>query len=822
MDCPSCSESIDADSKFCSFCGSLFSEGEIKNPLTIGRDPENDIILNFPQVSSKHALLIKEKNGWVLEDMQSTNHTYINDRSIPVFRQQITSEDTIFFGSYKVSASRLLSFSQNTALGRSDPKKISIPEGEIIFGRDPDCSVPLNFPQISWHHAQLTRDPNSSVLKDLGSTNGTYVNGKRIKQCKVTQDDTIAFGSFEFKLTEDHRIVKRNFQGDIRIDADNITVQVWDKKESKSKTLLDNISLSIYPSEFVGLMGPSGAGKTTLMLALNGYLKPTKGDSRINDHSLFRNYDSFRSYIGYIPQDDIIHPELTVFEALNYTARLRLPSDTSKKEISALIDKVLSQLGLVDFDQGIDVKNVLIGSSESKGISGGQRKRVNLAMELLTEPSLLFLDEPTSGLSSEDTLVVMNLLRHLANNGKTIILTIHQPSLEAYKKLDNVIILSKGKLAYYGPAHPDAINFFNPDGSLKNNPSESSNLNEEESVCPSCKHGWSDLTLNPDNALRGLAKGEEKKIDWESRYKKDSPHYKAYIQDRRKNTSDSVPRNDSNNASYPFNFRQWVILTQRFLTIKRKDFLNTTILFLQAPIIALIVALVFFEQKGDLSATPAIPLFFLVISAVWFGASNAAREIVAEKAIYLRERMVNLKIPSYVFSKYTVLGVLCFFQCLVFVAIIHPILDLNGDFIKILGSAFLASLSGLSIGLFISSISKTQQAAISLIPIVLLPMVILGGGIVKINKMDKATYLLANFTPTRWAYEQVIYLENKGMQERHRAGDSEDNPQGNLNYVEQMYGERKKGSRVVSTVMMGFTLGFLGLTMIVLKKKDIV
>src|SRR5439155_14760032 len=170
-----------------------------------------------------------------------------------------------------------------------------------------------------------------------------------------------------------------------------------------------------------------------------------------------------RGMIGFVPQDDIIHSELTVREALFYSARLRLPRDFSNRDIHKRIDAVLAQLGLA----GID--DVLIGSPTRKGISGGQRKRVNLAMELLTDPSVLFLDEPTSGLSSEDTLIVMQVLRQLADTGKTILLTIHQPSLDAFSKLDNVVVVSKdagstdaGRLAFYGPAYPDSVQFFNP------------------------------------------------------------------------------------------------------------------------------------------------------------------------------------------------------------------------------------------------------------------------------------------------------------------------------------------------------------------------
>ena len=560
MLCTNCQKQTDSDALFCNFCGFEVKPSKLQKVLSVGRGHGNDIVLDFPQISYEHALLIKDENGWTLEDRNSANHTYVNDRSVPVFRKKISLDDTIFFGSYKIAASRLLGLKKDTTfLGRFAPLSISIKEGETIFGRDPKAAVHLNYPQISWHNAKLVYTKNGFYLEDLGSTNGTFVNGKRVKSSYVTPKDVISFGSFAFRVTEDFKIVQRDYRGDIRIDAEEITVTV-----PPGKTLLDKVSLSIFPSEFVGLMGPSGAGKTTLLLALNGYWPPKRGTSVINGQSLYKNYDSFRGQIGYVPQDDIIHPELTVYEALYYTARLRLPEDTSDKEIAALIEKTLMQIGLHDPGKKLDVRNVMIGSAEKKGISGGQRKRVNLAMELLTDPSLLFLDEPTSGLSSHDTLIVMDVLRELANQGKTIILTIHQPSLEAYKKMDNVIILSSGKLMYYGPTYPDSLTFFNP------------GQPEQEAAA------------SADNALKGLAQRTED--EWQREYQK-SRYYETYVEKRKTETPDI---SKSEKKQRPFRssfFNQWWTLTRRYFTVKRKDLVNTAILLLQAPCIAALISL---------------------------------------------------------------------------------------------------------------------------------------------------------------------------------------------------------------------------------------
>ncbi len=210
------------------------------------------------------------------------------------------------------------------------------------------------------------------------------------------------------------------------------------------------------PGDFIALMGPSGAGKTTLLLALNGYLPPSGGQVRINGEDLYSIYDALRGSIGYVPQDDIVHPELTVWEAVRYSAQFRLPPDFSDEEIDRRVETTLQQLGLES------VKHLQIGAPEKKVLSGGQRKRVNIAMELVTDPVLMFLDEPTSGLAADDTTALVSLLAGLAKStGKTIITTIHQPAKDEFEKFNLCLIMGPGGIPmYYGPTHPDAYRFF--------------------------------------------------------------------------------------------------------------------------------------------------------------------------------------------------------------------------------------------------------------------------------------------------------------------------------------------------------------------------
>ncbi len=472
--------------------------------VRIGRASDNDVVLDYPMISAHHARIVKSGAQSVLEDLGSSNGTAIGHPAHKIQQAPLSPGDVVFLGSFRIPADRLLAAQPDPANRPS--AAVAFQGEELVFGRSPDCDQVLNYPMISTRHARLYRLGATILIEDLGSSNGTFVNGKRVRRpTPVRPGDVIGLGSYTFTLTapdanNHYTLQRRDYRGDVTLEARDVGIAV------PGRQLIEGVSLTIFPSEFVGLMGPSGAGKTTFMNALNGYTEPNEGEVLINGISLYENFDQFRLALGYVPQDDILHPQLTVGQALYYSARLRLPSDYSRADLKARIAQVLEQLGLTG------TEDVLIGSAEKKGISGGQRKRVNLAMELLTDPLVLFLDEPTSGLSSEDALMVMKLLRHLADQGKTILLTLHQPSLEAYRQMDNLTVISRdarsadpGRLAYYGPAYPDAIDFFNPADK------EPPGLSRRSAT-----------KLTPDEVMRNLARRST--AEWVARYQESSYH----------------------------------------------------------------------------------------------------------------------------------------------------------------------------------------------------------------------------------------------------------------------------------------------------------
>lgn len=709
--------------------------------VIVGRDLTTDVVLEFPMVSLRHAFVRVMKTGTVIEDLKSTNGTFIGTRTNRITASPLQPTDTLFFGSLKVSAKRLLL----SAAERARQKEIYLDlsrKSQIVLGRDPNCDHALDFPMISWHHARISRGDAGLLVEDLGSSNGTFVNGQRVLHPIVLKaGDVVGLGSFTFTVTSSGELQKRSYQGNISLHVDRVCVAV------PGKQLLHEISFTILPSEFVGLMGLSGAGKSTLMNALNGYCLPTRGGVLFNADDLYEHYDQFRGHIGYVPQDDIIHPDLTVGESLYFSARLRLPSDFTDEAIRRRITNVLAQLGLVGTEE------VLIGSPEKKGISGGQRKRVNLGMELLTDPSVLFLDEPTSGLSSEDALIVMKLLRELADGGKTILLTIHQPSLEVFRLLDNLVVLTKdpsidnaGRLAYYGPAFPDAIQFFNtpagPDESLA-------------------------MSRNPDDILRGLT--ARSTAEWLKRYEQ-SKYQREFDAQRTIPTESSNRHAIEPKVKRANGFLPWWTLVRRGFTIKLRDRSNSVILLLQAPIIGLLIALVFGNQSRQsvtsanwtsVASATATTVFLLVLAAIWFGCSSAAREIVGEWAIFRRERMVNLGIAAYLGSKLAVLYTVCLGQCAVLLGIVHWSNGLQGSWTALYLTMVLGAMVGVGIGLSISAAARSSEVAIACLPLVILPMVILGGVLQPLGDMNGAAKRVAQFMPSRWAFEAAILVESE-------------------------------------------------------------
>lgn len=713
--------------------------------IRIGRSPDSDVVLDYPLISWDHARILQQNGEFVLEDLSSRNGTSINEIENRIARASLHPGDDVYLGSFKIPASRLMTTGR-VVIGAAAFESVAFARESMVIGRDPQCDQPLNHPMVSWHHARLSRTPQGTVVEDLGSLNGTFVDGVRISgKVLIAPGQEVGLGSVRFQLLENGGLERREYQGNVSIQAVDVTVNT-----PGGSRLLDPISMTVYPSELVALMGPAGAGKTTFLKALNGYTPPAQGHVLFNGADLYRSYDLFRQQMGYVPQDDIVHSQLTVREALYFSARLR--TDLSAKEIDERIDTILDALGI------LDKKNSLIGSPERKVLSGGQRKRVNIALELISDTPVLFLDEPTSGLSSYDAAGVVDLLKRLSQAGKTIVATIHQPSIDVFRKFDNLIMISRdpggaGALAYFGPAYPDSIKFFH-DGAP-----DSAAAGE----------------LNPEMLLTGLA--GRNTAEWTARF--GASHYCRQFVDDRAEQSSERPDAATKSNGRKLDLRQWLTLTRRSLILKVRDRAQLIILLLQAPLFASLIVLVFgamtdppavtanraavspesMRAFGELGANLVGIEFLMVVAAIWFGCNNAARDVVGEWTIYQRERMVNLKLPSYVFSKFAIMVALCVLQCLALLTIVYVLCDLKGPFLQSAATLILSSLVGAALGLAISARSSTTESAIALLPVVLLPIIALGGGIRAIYKIPEPARTLSYVVPSRWALESNLIGE---------------------------------------------------------------
>ena len=745
-----------------------------KDSVWLGRDPNADVVIEASaiMVSRRHAEIRRQNGGYVVSDNNSFNGTLVNGQRIsaitPIYHNdkiqlgrggpvltlnspdKIVPEGAGLPGQRSISLNQIPNLTGNTdeagsatmvfnmgeisqdiLLDESDDLPLVMQVGfgdkqELAIGRNESNEISLDGLQISNNHARLKKTAQGVSVEDLNSTNGVYVNGERITRKVISAQDSVQIGSFVLRIDEYQTVGVFDTRSKTRIDSVGITKVVKNRAGKGMIRLLDDISLSIQPNEFVGFLGPSGAGKSTFMDALNGMRPATEGSVFINNLDLYQYLDSLKQSIGYVPQDDIIHRELTVYKTLYYVAKLRLSRDVSRSEIDQIIEEVLDVIGLEER------RDVPINQ-----LSGGQRKRVSIAVELITKPSIIFLDEPTSGLDPATEEKIMKLFRQIAESGRTIILTTH--AMENVKLFDKIVILMRGKLVFYGKpeealSHLGVSNF-----------KELYDKLEEPIEQKLQDSGGSDRSVVTEHVAE----------DWKQKFLK-TPQFKTNVYEPLKElaASDSGRVKKSHRLGVFGAIRQWVTLSRRYALVLSKDKLNLFILFAQAPIIAIMV---FFVMGADQPRDFAY--FALSLCSIWFGTAVASREIVRERPVYERERMVNLGILPYLGSKLFVLGIIVSIQCVVlFVPL--KFLDLVGlmpmpgifagipQFITML----LTAAVGIALGLFISALVKTSEMATSLIPLILIPQIIFSGLIGVPTGINKVVGLVM---PATWSFDTM-------------------------------------------------------------------
>ena len=717
--------------------------------FAIGRKPDNDIVLPFDYVSGHHGRLERRGALWHYVDLGSTNGTFVNGQRVQSALLQ--DGDILRIGDPQGNTVGL-TFRAAGAAGPPSPIAASTiqlggpvlgAKTSLIIGRNPQADIPLHTPIVSWQHARLDRTSQGHVLTDLGSTNGTFVNGQRLTRPHILQrGDVVQIGPFklEYQATGFQQYAAT---GGVRLDGVHLIREVG--RGGRTKRILDDINISVYPREFISLVGTSGAGKSTLMMALNGFARAQEGQVLVNGDNLYQHFDLYRTMVGYVPQDDIIHRNLTVANALRYAARLRLPPDTSSQEIEQRIDRVLKEVEM------IGQKDQVVSS-----LSGGQRKRVSIAAELLAEPNLFFLDEPTSGLDPGLEKKMMHTLRRLADGGRTIVLVTHATA--NIVQCDHVCFLSQGHMVYYGPPE-EALDYFGVTSG-----------------------DFADIYDQLDDPDPKVAR--QKAAASEDNYKQ-STQYRCYVAERqrelpqikKKAAGETRPRRGPKVSL----LRQFLVLTRRYLDLVLRDKLLLTVLMAVMPIIGALVLLVSdanwlvgdtaaeisSQLNADLSgpgssATYAVVgnsqtlLFIMALASVLLGLFASVYEIVKEWSIYQRERMVTLRIFPYIGSKAVVLGIFALIQCFLLMLVIGLKVDYpaQGIFLpaplEIYITLVLGTLAATLMGLLISAIVPNLNTVIYLVFLVLFFQMIFAG---VLFDLPGFTGRFSGLTLTRWSME---------------------------------------------------------------------
>ncbi len=699
-----------------------------RDPLTIGRHPTNQLVIDVPTISAEHAVVEYRAGVYHLIDRGSRNGTFVNGQRIDQI--DLNDGDLIRLGEPGSSAVTL-TFRAGQAPHSAALDQFDLAAHDaLLIGRANDCDLLLDSPLVSRHHARLERSGPAHSLIDLGSTNGTYVNSQRIDRAELHAGDVVQIGPYRFTYQPGAISQVMSMQRG-RLDALHLTRRIDARRGNGGRLILNDVSLSIAPREFVAIVGGSGSGKTTLLNALSGF-DPAEGRVLFNGDDYYANFDLYRSLIGYVPQDDIIHRELPVGQALRYAALLRLPGDTTVEEINARIERVLAE---VDMDAQAEQ---IVGR-----LSGGQRKRVSISMELLAEPGMFFLDEATSGLDPGLEKKLMYTLRRLADGGRTVALVTHATA--NIKQCDHVAFIGDGRLVFFGPPGV-ALEFFGV--------SEFADIYE---------------AIEDDAAA------------WEKRFR-ESTVYAQYVLPRLANAEGGAratkqPAARSASLAPRANaWRQFSILTQRYFELVVRDKVLLTLLLAVMPLLGLLLAIItrpstlvgestqriqeILASSGSYSVAgeAQVVVMMLALAASLVGMFAASFELVRERAIYRRERMVNLRLRTYLSSKMVVLIGFAALQVLALLVVVALRVQVPFAGIILPGplelyiTLLLTTIVGIMLGLFISAIAANSNSVIYIVLLAVFVQIIFAGVFFELPGITRA---ISFFTPTRWSVEAL-------------------------------------------------------------------
>ncbi|MFE3549571.1 FHA domain-containing protein [Streptomyces kronopolitis] len=759
----------------------------------VGRDPQGDMVLDDARVSWRHATVRWAGQSWIIEDQGSTNGTYVQGRRI--HQMEVGAGSTVHLGNATDGPRVTLSAAPaadafgaqpapaaqwQAAQGWQAPPAQQQPPAQQGWQAPPQGDRPPYIPpqqaqqapqpqqavppqqargpqaggapaggdrspttfhrldtgrvmrigralenelvvsdlQVSRHHAEFRATPDGRFeIRDLGSHNGTYVNGQPVAKSGtkvIGPNDIIGVGHSTFRLVGD-RLEEFVDTGEVSFSARHLTVTV-----DGGKQILKDVSFGVPEKSLIAVIGPSGSGKSTLLKALTGYRPANQGDVLYDNRNLYKQFAELRQRIGLVPQDDILHKELTVQKALKYAAKLRFPGDTAEAEREARIDEVLHELKLhVHKDKKVT------------SLSGGQRKRVSVALELLTKPSLIFLDEPTSGLDPGMDRDVMQLLRGLADDGRTVLVVTH--SVAELGLCDKLLVMAPGGgVAYFGPPE-EALNFFQYDT-------------------------WADVFSAFENY---------RDYDWMGRWR-GSPHFQMYAADFDAAAPQSVnvqapPARIQKSQSW--GSQLWTLM-RRYVSVLASDrgFLG---LMLILPAVLGVVSMLIPSDFGlgygplakhRTNRDASTIMLILAVGMCFSGAANSVRELIKERVIYERERATGLSRSAYLMSKVIVLGVVTAFQGVIIAAIGFSTRNMPSEGLIVakapaveMALAIIAlGFTSMMFGLIISALVKTAEKTMPLLVMFAIVQVVFTGVLFQLfDTVGVAQF--AWLMPSRWA-----------------------------------------------------------------------
>jgi len=716
------------------------------NDVVIGRDIHADLRIPDPLISRAHLVLRFDEGRWVAIDNDSLNGMFVEGRRVPAV--DVEDGQNINIGSLvgpllvfevdgnsvggasssEVSSVPPPASAQPTDVGpaprrnsgersnlATSIRKIHLPgrsaeapSGSLTIGRSTDNDIVITDMLASRHHATLVPTAAGTEIHDAHSINGTFVNGAPVDQALLHEGDLVTIGNVDLVFENGTLVRRSETEAATRTGGLGVHGVTWTIEGNK--TLLDNISLTALPGTLTAVIGPSGAGKSSLARLIAGYTQPTDGAVTFEGHDIHADYASLRSRIGMVPQDDVLHHQLTVNQALGYAAELRLPPDTSKQERRQVVAQVLEELDLTQQ-----------ATSRVDKLSGGQRKRASVAMELLTGPSLLILDEPTSGLDPALDRQVMTMLRQLADAGRVVLVVTH--SLSYLDVCDQVLLLTPGgKTAFCGP--PSQI-------------------------------GLSMGTTNWADIFSAIGTDPEA----------------AHLRFLERVKPPPAPRDSEKPANlggptHTSLWRQFSTIARRqvrLITADRGYFVFLAVLPFVLGVLTLLVpgngGLGFHDPRGHAADEPVQIVFMLSVSAVFLGTALTIRDLVGERGIFRREQAAGLSGSAYLAAKITVFTVAAAAQIAVVTAIVvigkssptrgavilgNPTLEL---YVTLALTAAVAAIMGLAL----SAAATSQDQILPMLVITMMLSIVFGGGMIPVTgriPLDQMSWLL----PARWGF----------------------------------------------------------------------